>query len=207
MSEVHVDPSALILPGVEFGHGVVVEAFCVIGASPRGKRDGRRTIIGDRAHIRSHSVIYCGNTIGAGFETGNGVNVREGNQIGDNVSVGTHSVIEHSVVIEDDVRIHSNVFIPEFTKLRRGAWIGPNVVLTNAKFPAETDTKRHLLGPEVAEGARIGANVTVLPGLRLGRDCLVGAGSVVTRHVPDGMLAAGNPARILRPITRTNYSV
>src|SRR5262249_22958973 len=103
------------------------------------------------------------------------------------------------------VRIHSNVFVPEYARLGRNAYIGPNVVLTNAKFPAEEATKRHLDGPEIAEGARIGANATVLPGVRLGRDCLVGAGSVVTREVPDGMLVVGNPARIVGPIGRNNY--
>jgi acetyltransferase-like isoleucine patch superfamily enzyme len=206
MSSVLIDPSAHIFPGVVIGDGVVIEAFCIIGALPRRAKPGdQRTVIGSGAHIRSHSVIYFRNMIGARFQTGNGVNIREGVRIGDDVSVGTHSVIEHSVMIEDNVRIHSNVFIPEFAIVRRGAWIGPNVVLTNAKFPAEADTKHHLDGPKVAEGARIGGNVTVLPGVRLGRDCLVGAGSVVTRDVPDGMLAVGNPARILRPISRTNY--
>ena len=201
-----IDPSARILPGVELGDNVVIEAFCLVGAVPRGATLGnRRTVIGSGAHVRSHSVIYSGNTIGERFQTGNGVNVREGNQIGADVSIGTHSVIEHSTVIEDGVRMHSNVFVPEYTRLRRGAWIGPNVVLTNAKFPAETNTQYHLVGPEVAEGARVGANVTVLPGVRLGRNCLIGAGSVVTRDVPDGMLAIGNPARILGSISRNNY--
>jgi len=201
-----VDPSAHIFPGVDLGDAVVVEAFCIIGALARGTQAGeQRTAIGASSHIRSHSVIYAGNTIGARFQTGNGVNIREGNRIGDDVSVGTHSVIEHSVVIEDNVRIHSNVFIPEFTVVRRGAWIGPNVVLTNAKFPAEPRTKHNLKGPEIAAGARIGANSTIMPGVRLGRDCLVGAGSVVTRNVPDGMLVVGNPARIIRPIGRTEY--
>ncbi len=208
MPDLLIDPSARILPNVAFGFHAIVEAYCVIGAvSARDQQDAKLTVIGDHAHIRSHTVIYCGNHIGARFRTGNGVNIREGNKIGDDVSVGTHSVIEHSTVIENGVRIHSNVFIPEYTVLRARAWIGPNVVFTNAKFPAEAGTKKNLKGVEVAEGARVCANVTVLPGLRLGRDCLIGAGSVVTRDVPDGMLALGNPARIIGPISRNNYPV
>jgi len=59
-------------------------------------------VIGDGAVIRSHTVIYAGNRIGRGFQTGHGVMIRESNTIGDEVSIGTGSVIEHHVVIEGD---------------------------------------------------------------------------------------------------------
>ncbi len=91
--------------------------------------------------IRSHTVIYAGNTIGRNFQTGNKVNIRESNRIGDNVSVGTLSVIEHHVEIADNVRIHTQVFMPEFSVLEEGCWIGPNVVLTNAKYPLSPGVK------------------------------------------------------------------
>ena len=81
-------------------------------------------------------MIYAGNVIGRNFQTGNKVNIRESNRIGDNVSVGTLSVIEHHVEIGDSVRIHTQAFIPEYSVLEEGCWIGPNVVLTNAKYPA-----------------------------------------------------------------------
>jgi acetyltransferase-like isoleucine patch superfamily enzyme len=109
-------------------------------------------------------------------------------------------VIEHNVRIEDDVRIHSQVFVPEFSTLEQECWIGPNAVLTNAKYPQSPDVKETLLGPTIGRGARIGANATILPGIRVGERSLVGAGSVVSRDVPDGVVVAGNPARIIRAV-------
>ncbi len=72
--------------------------------------------------------------------------IRELNQIGDNVSIGTHSVIEHHVQIDDNVRVHSNAFIPEFSILEEGAWVGPNVVFTNALYPLSPQAKSNLKG-------------------------------------------------------------
>lgn len=98
--------TSIVRANVTFGDGVVLEDFCIIGAPPRGAKDGElATRIGDNAVIRSHTVIYAGNVIGNNFQTGNKVNIRESNRIGNNVSVGTLSVIEHHVEIADNVRI------------------------------------------------------------------------------------------------------
>ena len=164
------------------------------------------TVIGEGAVLRSHTVIYAGNAIGRNFQTGNKVNIRESNRIGDNVSVGTLSVIEHHVEIGDNVRIHSQAFIPEFSILEDGCWIGPNVVLTNAKYPESPGVKDRLVGPTVRRGAKIGANATLLPGVIIGENALVGAGAVVVRDVPAGAVVAGNPARIIRHISELPYS-
>jgi acetyltransferase-like isoleucine patch superfamily enzyme len=150
-------------------------------------------------------VIYAGNVIGRNFQTGNKVNIRESNRIGDNVSVGTLSVIEHHVEIGDHVRIHTQVFIPEFSVLEEGCWIGPNVVLTNAKYPLSPGVKDRLAGPVIRKGAKIGANATLLPGVVIGENALVGAGSVVVRDVPPGGVVAGNPARFMRNVSALPY--
>ncbi len=195
-----------IYAGVELERDVTVEDYCILGVPPRGQKEGDlKTTIGDGAHIRSHSVIYAGNRIGKNFQTGNKVNIRELNQIGDNVSVGTLSVIEHHVRIGDNVRIHSQVFIPEYSILEDEAWLGPNVVLTNAKYPRSPAAKEHLKGPVIKRGAKIGANATILPGITIGVDALVGAGSVVVHDVPDGAVVAGNPARVIKNISELPY--
>jgi acetyltransferase-like isoleucine patch superfamily enzyme len=126
--------------------------------------------------------------------------VRELNEIGDDVSIGTHSIIEHHVKLGDGVRIHSNVFIPEYSTIDAGAWVGPSAVFTNAAYPLGRDAKKMLKGPHLLPGAKIGANATLLPGVVIGRNALVGAGAVVVHDVPHGKVVAGNPARIIKDV-------
>jgi acetyltransferase-like isoleucine patch superfamily enzyme len=196
-----------VYQNVVLGPGSLVEEYCILGAPPRGARDGElATTVGQGAMIRSHTVIYAGNTIGHNFQSGNKVNIRELNRIGDNVSVGTLSVIEHHVEIGNNVRIHTQAFIPEFSVLEDGCWIGPNVVLTNAKYPLAPGVKNQLAGPVIRKGAKIGANATLLPGVIIGENALVGAGAVVVRDVPPGCVVAGNPARVIRQISELPYA-
>jgi acetyltransferase-like isoleucine patch superfamily enzyme len=193
-------------PGVVLGPGSTVEEYCIIGVPLRDPQGtGAATVIGAGAHIRSHTVIYAGNRIGAHFQTGNKVNIREYNEIGDHVSIGTLSVIEHHVRIGDHVRIHSQVFVPEYSVLEEGAWLGPNVVLTNAKYPLSPEAKKHLRGPVIRRGAKIGANTTILPGVVIGENALIGAGSVVVKDVPAGSVMAGSPARLIKNIADLPY--
>jgi acetyltransferase-like isoleucine patch superfamily enzyme len=193
--------NSIIYDNVIIGINVSIGDFCIIGEPPAGKIPGEiKTIIGDNAVIRSHTVIYAGNTIGSNFSTGHHVVIRENNKIGDNVSIGTLSCVEHDVIIEDDARIHSQAFIPEFSKLGKNSWIGPNVVITNARYPKSKNVKQNLAGAVLEENAKIGANTTLLPGVRIGKDSLVGAGSVVTKDIPPRKIAVGNPSRIIKDI-------
>jgi acetyltransferase-like isoleucine patch superfamily enzyme len=190
--------TAKILKNVVLGKDATIQDYVIIGIPPRNKKEGElRTIIGDNALIRSHTVIYAGNKIGKNFQTGHHVNIREENMIGDNVRIGTKTVIEFKTKIEDNVRIHSQAFIPEYCELREGCWIGPNVVLTNAKYPKSVRSKDFLKGVIVGKNAKIGANSTILPGVKIGDNALVGAGSIVIEDVPRGKVVAGNPARII----------
>lgn len=190
-----------IYPNVTIGPGAQLGEYVVIGIPPRGRQPGElETIIGADAVIRSHTVIYAGNRIGDRFQTGHGTMIREENIIGNDVSIGTHAVVEHHVIIEDGVRIHSQAFIPEFSKLERGCWIGPHAVLTNALHPLCPKAKECLRGPVIGPRAKIGANATVLPDRKIGADALVGAGAVVVHDVPPRAVVAGNPAKVIKQI-------
>ena len=189
--------TAIIHPNVILGNNVVIEDYCIVGL-PFKNMKGEQTTIGDNSIIRAGTYIYAGNCIGNNFQTGNKVNIRELNTIGNNVSIGTLSTIEHHVSIANNVRIHSQAFIPEYCELHENAWIGPNVVLTNAKYPAHPDAKDNLTGVVVCSNARIGANSTILPGIHVGSSSLVGAGTVVTKDVLSGSIVAGNPAIFIK---------
>ncbi len=188
------------------GKNASIGECVIIGEPPRGKAPGEmKTVIGDNAVIRSHTVIYAGNTIGDNFQTGHQVMVRESNTIGNNVSFGTATIVEHHVTIADSVRLHSRVFVPEFTSIEAGAWLGPGVVVTNAMYPLSKGVKDSLQGASIRKNAKVGANATLLPGVELGENCLVGAGSVVTKSVEAGKVVAGNPAKVINEVKNLPY--
>lgn len=201
-----INKTAILYPNVQLGKNCNIEDFVIIGTPPKNYKVGElETIIGDNAVIRSHSVIYAGNKIGVNFQTGNKANIRELNDIGDYVSIGTLSVVEHHVKIGNGVRIHTQVFIPEFTVLEEECWIGPNVVITNAKYPKSINVKEELKGAYIKRNAIIGANSTLLPGITIGEYALIGAGAVVTKDVSKRCIVAGNPAVIINKINNLPY--
>jgi len=175
-----------------------VQPYCLLGVPSESSSEGtNKTIVGKDYNIRSHTVIYSGNIIGESFQTGHGVLLREDNEIVNNVSVVSGSDIEYKLEIGNKVRIHSQVFIPEHSILKDGSWVGPRVTFTNAKFPRSRNVKNNLKGPIIESSAKIGANATLLPGVRVKSNSLVGAGSVVTKDVPRGAVVAGNPAEVI----------
>lgn len=190
-----IAPSAAIGPDVSFGSGAIVGPFCVVGVDPDPSI--APAAIGSHARLRSHTVIYRGVCAGTAFSTGHGVLVRELTTIGDRVSIGSHSVVEHHVVLGHGVRLHSNCFVPELSVIEDDAWLGPNVVVTNARHPNRPETKANLEGVRIEHGAVIGAGAVLLPGVVVGANAMVGAGTVVVRDVADGTTVVGNPGRVV----------
>lgn len=149
--------------------------------------------IGSDAVVRSGSVIYDSVTIGDRFQTGHYVIVREENQIGDDVCLWSHSVVDYGCRIGHRVKIHTKVYIAQFSVIEDEVFIAPGVTFANDKYPVSPNLK----GPYIRRGARIGVNAAILPGVVVGEASLVGGGSVVTRDVPKGVVVAGNPAKIM----------
>lgn len=186
---------SVIAGDAEISDSTSVGHFCLLGMEPVEVSAPFRC--GPDAIFRSHTVVYRGVTAGSQLQTGHGALLREHSTLGDRVSIGSHSIIEHHVTIGDDVRIHSNCFVPEHSVLEDGSWLGPGVVITNARYPNRPDTKANLTGVHIEAGATIGAGVVLLPGVRIGRGALVGAGAVVVRDVAPGETVVGNPGRTI----------
>jgi acetyltransferase-like isoleucine patch superfamily enzyme len=129
--------------------------------------------------------------------------------IGDECKIATFVEIQRGVVLGRRVKVEAFAFIPTGVTIEDGVFIGPHVCFTNDRYPAAVDADGRLLGatgsddweivPTVVEsGASIGANATILCGVRVGAGALIGAGSVVTRDVPPRAIVVGNPARVIR---------
>jgi acetyltransferase-like isoleucine patch superfamily enzyme len=190
----------IVYSDVIFGDGSVVEHGAIVGKPPRGREAGElETRIGDRALIRPFTTIYAGVTIGSDFQTGQGASIREDNQIGDDVGVGTNAVLEPGNRIGNRVRIHTGCFL-EYVTVEDDVFIAPHVVFADDLHPPCPRYEECVGGATVKRGARIGSNVTVLPGVVIGEGALVGAGSVVTRDVPAGVVVVGNPAKTVKRV-------
>jgi acetyltransferase-like isoleucine patch superfamily enzyme len=148
--------------------------------------------IGPRARIRSGTVIYAGSKIGLGLETGHSVVIREENTIGDHLNIWNNSTIDYGCTIGNNVKIHSNIYVAQFTTLEDDVFLAPGVMIVNDPHPVCGLCMR---GPTIKRGARIGVNVTLLSHITIGEGALIGAGSVVTHDIPAHRVAYGNPAR------------
>jgi len=119
-----------------------------------------------------------------------------GARIGAECNICDHVYIENDVVLGDRVTVKCGVQLWDGLRVGNDVFLGPNVTFTNDLFPRSKQAPKAIPQTVIEDGASIGANSTLLPGLRLGRQALVGAGSVVTRDVPPGAIVMGNPARI-----------
>jgi acetyltransferase-like isoleucine patch superfamily enzyme len=117
-------------------------------------------------------------------------------RIGQNSKIDAFVYIEEGVIVGNNCKIRPFVFIPTGVIIEDNVFIGPNVSFTNDKYP-KVKGEWKILPTRIKKGASIGANSVILPGVTVGEDALVGAGSVVTKDVPDKAVVAGNPAKIM----------
>lgn len=148
--------------------------------------------IGQNAVIRSETIIYGDCLIGDDFQTGHRTTIRENSQIGNHVHIGTLSDIQGSCKIGNYVNIHSNVHIGQKTIIGNYVWLFPYVVVTNDPNPPS----ENLMGVTIKDYAVIATNSILLPGISIEEDALIGAGAIVTKDIPGGMIALGNPAKV-----------
>ncbi len=135
-----------------------------------------------------------------------------GCKIGDDVKIGTFVEIQKGAQVGNRCKISSHTFICEGVTLEDEVFVGHGVVFINDRYPRATDGNGRLqteadwkcIPTKVCRGASIGSGATILCGVTIGENATVGAGSVVTRDVPDGSVVAGNPARVIRKAVTTD---
>ena len=122
-------------------------------------------------------------------------------QIGEYCNICAHTLIESDVIIGNNVTVKSGVYIWDGVRIEDNVFLGPNATLTNDPMPRSRKYPEKFSGITLKKGCSIGANATILPGITLGENAMVGAGAVVTRDVANNVIVVGNPARKIRDIT------
>lgn len=142
--------------------------------------DVKSTFIGTNTKVWQYAVIFA--------------NAR----IGENCNICAHTLIENDVLIGNNVTVKSGVFLWDGLTIENDVFIGPNATFTNDLYPRSKQYPEEFKRTVVKQGASIGANSTILPGITIGLKAMVGAGSVVTKSVPDYAVVVGNPAKIIK---------
>lgn len=198
---------ALIGAGVVLGRDVRVMPFAYLGRMPVATVANRRPVngvniprhiyVGFGSIIGVQAIIYYGSRIGEQCQVGDRAIIREGCTIGDRCVIGANVDLQYNVTVADDVRIMNGSHISGGTIIGEGTFIGPGVMTSNDNAINLRDyvDNPNRAAPVIGARVMIGVGATLLPGVTIGDDSVIGAGAVVTRDVPPGARVAGVPAR------------
>jgi acetyltransferase-like isoleucine patch superfamily enzyme len=201
--------NVVVHPGTVLGDGVTVGDNSVLGRPPKLAKTSTLQQpaslapleVGEDTAIGTGVVLYAGTRIGKDCLIADQSFVREKCTIGDGVIVGRGVTVENETSIGNYTKIQSQAYITAWMTIEEHVFIAPCVVTTNDNFMGRTVERfKFRKGPTIRRGARIGANTTLLPGVEIGREAFVAAGSVVTRDVPETTLVMGSPARPLQKV-------
>ena len=153
--------------------------------------------IHSKAFIHPQAIVEHGSTIGENTRVWAFAHILPGAVIGNDCNICDHTFIENDVRIGNCVTVKCGVYLWDGITLEDDVFVGPNATFTNDKFPRSKHHQEELERTLVCNSASIGANATILPGVKIGSKAMVGAGTVVTRNVPPNAIVTGNPSRIV----------
>ena len=216
-----IGPRARIGAGCRIGHYVVVHADTQVGENVRiddhatlGKLPMRAANsavtkeqelpplqIGGSSIVGTSAVLYRGATIGEKVLMADQATVRENVTIGRGTIVGRGVTVENACTVGRYCKLESECYITAYSTLEDRVFVAPGVITSNDNFVGRTAERfKHFKGVTIRRGGRIGAGSGLLPGVTVGEDGLVAAGSVVTRDVPARTIVMGRPAKAWRPV-------
>jgi len=146
-------------------------------------------------YIHPSAIVSDQATIGKGTKVWVNCQIREDVVIGENCIISKDTYIDHAVRIGSRVKIQNGVSVYNGVTIEDDVFVGPNVTFTNDKVPRAFNTEWKIVPTHICKGASLGANCTVICGIRIGEYAMVAAGSVVTKDVEPYSLVMGNPAR------------
>lgn len=205
-NNVVIHPHVVIEDGVTIGDNVEIFPGTYIGKVPKGAGALARAPrfepfvkIGDNCCIGPNAIIFCGVIIGNNTLIGDGVSIREQCRVGSYSIVGRYATINYNTQIGDRTKIMDLTHITGNCHIGDDVFVSVCVGTTNdnaiGRLKADEDS---IVGPYIDDGAAIGAGASLLPGIRIGKNAIVGAGAVVTRDVPPNVVVMGIPARVVR---------
>ena len=194
----------VIHAGARVASGAVIQDGAVIGKAPALGRHSRAarpaggaaTVVEAGAVVGCHAVIVAGAQIGPGAVVADHVLVREGARLDEAAVVGHCGTVGVRVVIGARSKLMSFATLPPGTLIEEDVFIGPSFIVTDDPTMGRHEGRPGVVRPPaLRRRCRVAASVTLLPGVEIGEDALVGAGSLVTRDVPPGVTVIGTPAR------------
>lgn len=210
---VHIGHNTVIYEGTKIGNNVFIDDGSIMGRTPRSGAFSRNKAskelsfleIGDNCVISVCVVLYQGVKIGNEVMIGDFVSIRENNIIGDKTIIGRLVSMEPRTTIGKCVRTAAVTHLTSDMIIEDGAFIGSHVSTTNDNKMGRGAHGAYK-GPHIKKGARIGSNSTLLPGVVIGEEAVVGAGSVVTKDIPDKKVALGVPAKVVSDVAEDELS-
>ncbi len=212
-----LSPTAQIADDVQFGAnvvvhgdtvigpGVVVQDGVILGKPPRLAPTSASVapvteplVIGAGASICAQAIVFAGARIGEGAIIGDQSYVRERSVIGAGSLVGRGACVDNDVVVGARVKLQSQVYITAFSTIEDDVFVGPRAMTTNDNTMARRGPGDALVGATLRRACRIGGGAILTPGVEIGEEAYIAAGSVVTNHVPTRGVVIGVPGRVVR---------
>jgi UDP-2-acetamido-3-amino-2,3-dideoxy-glucuronate N-acetyltransferase len=206
-ADVSFGAHVVVHDGVVIGDGCTIGDHAVLGKTPRlGKRSTASRaaleplVLEENVVIGSQAVVFAGSRIGAGSIVGDQAFVRERTTIGPETVVGRATGVDNDVMIGARVRIQSQGYVTAYSVIEDDVFFGPCAMTTNDDTMARHPKGAPLRGATLRRACRVGGGAILLPGVEIGEEAFVAAGSVVTSDVAARKVVMGVPARMVRDV-------